>query len=368
MLKLTQNYTCDGCGGTQEYSPKTQSLMCLFCSTEVAIAQSAEVKENDYLETLSTLQSEKTVEVKEVSCTKCAASFSLSAHIFSTHCPYCDTPAMIDCSQNLKPDGLLPFIITRKEAKEHFSKWVNSRWFAPTAFTKYFENHKILLGTYLPHWTYDTQTTTVYEGQRGDAYYVSVTRTVMEDGKSVQREVRERRIDWSYASGVVYVDFDDVIVPASPKVPVSLLDALGPWETKSAKAFDTQYIAGFESEEYTTKVDEGFSLAKGKMASSIRNKIHTDIGGDEQKITSQQTQYNAIGYKNILLPVWTAFFKWHDKEYQYAINAQTGKIVGGRPYSVTKIVFAVMGGAGGAGTVTYFEEIKEWITHLSFMM
>lgn len=358
MSIVAQNYSCNGCGGMQKYSPKSHSLECVFCGTEVKIAQSEEVKENDYLQTLSEDKTEAESKVQEVKCVKCASSFSFEAHTFASNCPYCDTPVFIDCSHVLKPDGLLPFVVTRNEAKEKFKSWVSSRWFAPTIFTKYFSNSKILVGHYLPHWTYDTDTMTQYQGERGDAYYVSVTKTVVEDGKSIQKEVQERRIDWTYVAGVVYKDFDDVIIPASPTVSVSILNALEPWESNSAQGFDTQYIAGFEAQEYTTPLEEGFTLAKGEMASPITEKIKRDIGGDEQRISSQETTYNNITYKNILLPVWTAFFKWKNKEYQYAINAQTGELVGERPYSVTKITFTVLGVAIVIAGIVYFDEIK----------
>ncbi|RUM76763.1 MAG: hypothetical protein DSZ12_01340, partial [Sulfurovum sp.] len=72
------------------------------------------------------------------------------------------------------------------------------------------------------------------------------------------------------------------------------------------------------------------------------NNIHYDIGGDQQQITSVQTQHHDITYKNVLLPVWTASFTWKNKTYSYAINAQTGKIVGDRPYSYVKIVLLVL--------------------------
>jgi len=358
MSIIAQNYSCDGCGGMQKYSPKSHALVCIFCGTEVAIAQSAEVKENDYRQTLSEMPTEKESKAEEVKCVKCASSFSFEAHTFASNCPYCDTPAIIDCSQALKPDGLLPFIVTRDEAKEKFKKWVSSRWFAPTVFTKYFSNSKILVGHYLPHWTYDTDTITQYQGERGDAYYVSVTQTVIEEGKSVQKEVQERRIDWTYVEGVVYTNFDDVIIPASPRVSASILNALEPWESNSAKGFDSKYIAGFEAQEYTTTLEKGFDLAKDEMASVITSKIYEDIGGDEQRISSKQTEYNNITYKNVLLPIWTAFFTWKNKGYQYAINAQTGELVGERPYSITKITFAVLAVSTVIAGIVYFDEIK----------
>jgi len=356
MLLLSQNYTCNGCGGMQKYDAKTQSLCCVFCKTEVKVTSNTEVHENDYLQKISSLEPQPSPRPKEVKCAKCAASFSFDARVFATNCPYCDTPTIIDCSAEIVLDGIVPFEVTHNDAKESFTKWVSSRWFAPTAFTKYFSDNKVMIGKYLPHWTYDSNTITQYKGERGTAYYVTVRKTVMEEGKSVLREVKERRIRWRDTSGIVTVNFDDVIVPASPAVSSSILNALDPWETKSAKVFDSQYIAGFEAEEYTIPLDEGFDLAKEKMASPIRSKIINDIGGDEQRINSQSTQYNAIRYKNVLLPIWTAFFKWHDKEYEYAINAQTGELIGERPYSKTKIFFAVLALASVVAGVMYLYE------------
>ena len=111
-------------------------------------------------------------------------------------------------------------------------------------------------------------------------------------------------------------------------------------------------------------LDNGFEFAKAKMSFKIEQNVRQDIGGDQQQIHSIQTQHKNVTYKNVLFPVWTASFQWKNKEYNYAINAQTGKLVGERPYSVTKIVFAVLTGSGTVGSITYFEEIKGWVTGL----
>jgi hypothetical protein len=89
------------------------------------------------------------------------------------------------------------------------------------------------------------------------------------------------------------------------------------------------------------------------MRVSIEHSIRSDIGGDQQQITSVNTDYDNVTYKNVLFPVWTATFEYKDKLYRYAINAQTGKISGEHPYSYVKIVFAVLGGMLVAGGLFY---------------
>jgi hypothetical protein len=257
-------------------------------------------------------------------------------------------------SQDIKVESLLPFTINRKDAKKRFKVWVSSRWFAPNAFKKYLNDNKILFGYYIPHWTYDSDTVTDYNGERGEYYYVTVTKTVTEDGKSREVEVEERRTEWYYVSGQVRVDFDDITVVASPTIPNKILDALEPWDTTKLVPFDDKYISGFDTQEYTTNLKDGFSVAKDKMTSKINSAIRNDIGGDEQRINSTDTRYNNTTYKNTLFPVWSATFKWNKKEYEYAINAQTGEVVGDRPYSIVKIALTVISIATIIGLIVYY--------------
>ena len=370
-MKFTAiNFTCPSCGAPQKFSPATGKLTCEFCSTQTAIdSLNQTIDEYDFHEAVSKLEAEKSkIITKEVSCKKCGGSFTLTPYSFSSNCPYCDTPAITDFIKEITPKSLIPFSITRKDAQMRFTKWVGSRWFAPNAFKKYLDGDRKLTGYYLPYWTYDSDTVSRYQGLRGDVYYVTVTKTVVENGRQRRINVQEARINWTPASGVVHVSFDDVTIGASKTISRAILDSLEPWHTAKLMPFNEKYVSGFEAEEYSIGLDNGFEFAKAKMSFKIERNVRQDIGGDQQQIHSINTQHNNVTYKNVLFPVWTASFQWKNKTYNYAINAQTGKIVGERPYSITKIVFAAAGGIGGAGTVTYFEEIKVWVTGLMGMI
>jgi len=77
-----------------------------------------------------------------------------------------------------------------------------------------------------------------------------------------------------------------------------------------------------------------------------------------------QTHHNNVTYKNTLFPIWTASFEWKNKTYNYAINAQNGKIVGERPYSYVKIGFALLTVALVLGGFAYLANHPE--LHLSY--
>ncbi len=324
-----------------------------------------QIKEYDLASALHALNQHQTQEInKEVKCNKCSATFSMTPYSFSGNCPYCDSPAITDFVKEITPKSLLPFQISNKKAQALFKQWIGSRWFAPSQLKKFAQGEEKLKGYYLPYWTYDANTTTHYQGQRGDVYYVTVTKTVVVNGRQEQRQIKEARIRWTAVSGRVDNSFDDITIGASETIAYAILDNLAPWHTERLVPFNKKYLAGFDSEEYTVGLDNGFELAKVKMDVIIRQNIHYDIGGEQQQITSMQTQYNNTSYKNVLFPVWTAQFKWKNKTYNYAINGQTGKVSGQRPYSWLKIIAIVGTLGGGAGGAIYIDQHPEVLNPL----
>jgi len=65
-----------------------------------------------------------------------------------------------------------------------------------------------------PFWTYDTNTTSYYTGERGEYYYVTETYYERDaQGNQVARTRQVRHTRWYSASGTVSRWFDDVLVP-----------------------------------------------------------------------------------------------------------------------------------------------------------
>lgn len=355
------NFTCKNCGAPLRFSPLFNALNCEFCHTQESIEQSMEqIKEYDLKSALRSLNVKDEKEItKSITCNKCAATFSISPYSFSANCPYCNTPAIIDFVKEITPQSLLPFQLSQKEAQSAFKQWIGSLWLAPSKLKKFAQGEEQLKGYYLPYWTYDANTHTYYQGQRGDIYYVNVERTVIVNGRQERRMVQEARIHWTNVAGEVNNHFDDITIGASKSISHTILDNLAPWYTEALVPFNEKYISGFHAEEYTIGLDNGFELAKVKMNAVIRQTIRYDIGGDQQRIMQMQTQYNNTSYKNVLFPVWTASFKWKGKTYNYAINAQTGKVTGERPYSWLKIAAIVGTLGGGAGGIVYLDQHPE---------
>ncbi len=107
-------------------------------------------------------------------------------------------------------------------------------------------------------------------------------------------------------------------------------------------SYKKEFLAGFITEIYQRDFRESIEDAKEKMNEVIEDTINVDIGGDDQKINSQSTQFNNIKFKHLLLPVWISAFKFNNKVYQFVINGRTGKVIGQYPKDKAKIIMLVI--------------------------
>lgn len=345
-----KKFPCPSCGANLEFNPKHGKLKCPYCGWEDAIPETAEqVQERSYEEYLNknrTRLATLSSTALEVQCSDCGANVTFEPPHVAGNCPFCAAsivaqPKLSD--PTLAPEGIVPFSISSKVARDNIRRWIGKRWFAPTALKQLAQQEK-LQGIYLPFWTYDSYTTSHYTGERGEHYYVTETYTeTNEDGKTETKTREVQHTRWYFVSGTVSRFFDDVLVPGTKLVNLKRLDALEPWNLdQSLRTYDPSYLAGFEAQRSQVSLKDGFETAKDIMTDTIRCDVNHDIGGDEQRINNISTAYSAITFKHILLPVWMSCYRYRNKKYQVMVNAITGEVQGDRPYSVWKISGAVL--------------------------
>lgn len=356
----TDQFPCESCGALQTFRPGSRVLACAWCGHETAIPEArdalAQIREYDFHEALAELADAPDAAQRPATrCGSCAAEFDFDAHVHAGVCPFCGTPVVTATGEDrrIKPKSLLPFRLDEREAGESFRRWLGRLWFAPSALTRRGGGDTRLTGVYLPYWTYDSRTTTRYRGQRGTIYHVPRQYTTVVDGKRVTRTRMEQRVRWTPARGTVSRSFDDVLVGATLSLPRRITDSLGPWDLDALEPYDERFLSGYRSEIYQVDLDDGFRAAAETMNRVIRDDVARDIGGDLQRITSLDTRHSDTTFKHVLLPVWSAGFRFRDRVYRFVVNGRTGKVVGERPWSRVKIALAVIAALGLAALLFY---------------
>ncbi|NEP88144.1 MAG: hypothetical protein F6K18_15615 [Okeania sp. SIO2C2] len=340
-----KRFPCPSCGAKVSFNPEVAQLKCEYCGWEDVIPDSDEqIQEQSYEQYLNQSNAKLATlsEIAlEVSCNNCGATVEFEPPQIAGECAFCGSNIVASPTSSdptILPEGLIPFTIGRKKAREEVQSWINKLWFAPNALKKLAQMEKIK-GIYLPFWTYDAYTATNYRGQRGVYYYTTETYTENQETKT--RTVRHTM--WYSASGQVSRFFDDILISATFSVDKKRLDALEPWHlNKSLRPYESSFLAGFEAQKPQVSLKDGFEEAKRVMDVKIRSDIRRDIGGDEQNINHSSTSYSAITFKHILLPVYLTAYRYQNKTYQVMVNACTGEVQGDRPYSILKITFTIL--------------------------
>ena len=333
---------CKNCGSALVFDPQKQKLVCPACGTEYEADEmkGENVVELDLMDTLKAIEQYNEDDDKiVVHCPNCGADSEFPTNVVATHCQYCDTPLTGSTlsQRTLRPQGIVPFAIMHDAAVMEFRKWLKSLWFLPNKAKK-LKLEENMKGVYRPLWTFDFVTTTRYTGERGEHYYVTKTRRT-KDGKT--ETYQEQKTRWYPASGTVHVSFDDILVPASNRMSKRLQEECK-WNLSNAVDYSEDIIRGFDEESYDIKLRPAFEESKEKAKPQIQSAIRRDIGGDEQRITSMQVSYADLSYKLLLVPYWSATYRFKGKEYTYLVNGQTGVAHGERPWSVVKITFLIL--------------------------
>ncbi len=357
-------FPCPQCGADLRFSPGEGQLVCDHCghaeplTTQRAATQP--IQELDLRRGLEAALPDTEMEAIRTSrCPNCGAEMEFDPAVHSAECPFCATPVVTGTgeSRHIKPKGLAPFDIKEADARAAMAHWLGSLWFAPSGLQDYARKGRALQGVYVPYWTFDADTRSSYSGRRGTVYYETQPVQVRDQQGRTRTEMRQvAKVRWTPVSGRVARFFDDVLVLASRSLPKSHTDALLPWDLSRLEPYQPEFLAGFRAEGYTVSLQDGLTEARAYMDRMIERDVRFDIGGDRQEIHSIETQVSDVTFKHILLPVWTAAYKFRGRSYRFVVNGQTGKVQGERPWSPWKIAFAVLLALIVAGVVAYLSQ------------
>jgi hypothetical protein len=328
-----RKFPCEGCGADLRWEPGVTALKCEYCGFEKIVAISTERVGEKAVD--AALRAPRNVgwgaERKVIACKRCGAHATLEPHVSATACAFCGTTAVVEApadSNVIRPEGLLPFKITRESALQSFRKWLQGLWLRPNDLMS--ESHvSSMQGAYIPFWTFDAATDSWWTADAGYYYTVQVRRG--------NETVTEQRVRWESASGALQLFFDDVPVPASRGIDDTLCRKIEPFPTADLMPYEPSYLSGFLAEENAVDLPEALETAKERMRGDIRAACSQEVPGDTQRNLEVETTFSAVAYKNALLPIWIAAYEYNDVPYRFLVNGVNGNCTGTAPWSTTKL-------------------------------
>ena len=261
--------------------------------------------------------------MRAYSCPSCGAELICDASTAATSCPYCGNPSVVpgQFSGTLRPDFVIPFKLNKKEAIAALKQHYNKKPFLPKSFSR--ENHlQEIRGIYVPFWLFDGEA-------EGDAQYAATRSRTYRSG---DQEITETEHYQVYRAGSV--TFEKVPVDASSKMPDDHMDSIEPFDYGEIKPFSTAYLPGYLADRYDVTVEQSRERADQRCVSTLTSALRSTVQGYDSCVpTGGSTTLRRGKVHYALLPVWILNTKWDGKEFLFAMNGQTGKLVGDLPMS-----------------------------------
>lgn len=149
-----------------------------------------------------------------------------------------------------------------------------------------------------------------------------------------------------------FIGFEKVPVDGSTKMPDDYMDSIEPYNYKDLTDFSTAYLPGFLADRYDVDAKDVSMRADERCKNTAADSVRSTVRG-YAKVTAydQQVVLERGKVKYALLPVWMLSTKWRDKTYLFAMNGQTGKMVGDLPTDKGKLLTSFLATAVGASAL-----------------
>lgn len=277
-------------------------------------------------------------EATEYHCKNCGAVLITDAQTTATTCSFCGAGVVLGdrLTGSLAPAKVIPFTISKEQAQEAFKKWCRKGLLTPSDFMNA-DRIKNITGLYVPFWLYDLN-------GRGEVEATCTRVHTYTSGDWIYTETKYynvyRKVDLNYSK---------IPCDASQKMDDTMMDRLEPYQYNNLKDFNMPYLAGYIAEKYDFDDTALLPRIKERAADYVDSYIRSTINGyttvhyhrKDINIRKKRADYT-------LMPVWMVCYDYKQAEHTFAMNGQTGKIVGKPPISAGKVAAWFLGISSGS--------------------
>jgi len=324
-------YKCPCCGGAIAFDSGLQKMKCPFCDTEYetetlsayddALKNTQEDDMKWDTDTGCEWQEGETDKLRVYVCKSCGGEIVAEETTGASACPYCDNPIVMmgQFAGELKPDFVIPFKLDKKAAVAALNRHYGGKRLLPKVFKD--QNHiDEIKGVYVPFWLFDV------DAEAQIRYKASKIRS-WSDSKYNYTET-----SWYTVTRNGSVRFEHVPVDGSQKMDDQLMESIEPYQFHDAVDFQTAYLAGYLADKYDVDIETSVEHANERIRTSTEKAFAETVSGYinvTPESTNIQLQNGSVKYA--LYPVWLLNTIWNGEKYTFAMNGQTGKLVGDLP-------------------------------------
>ena len=327
-MAVLQEYKCPCCGGAIEFDSGIQKMKCPYCDTEFEMealaAYDSELnsqQEDDLKWEMPQQEPWQEEGVRGYVCKSCGGEIIGDENTAATACPYCGNPVvmMAQFAGSLKPDCVIPFKLDKQAAINALKNHYKGKRLLPKVFSD--NNHlQEIQGVYVPMWLFDAKA-------NADVRFKATKVRAWSDSRYDYTQTSYFALSRSGSLG-----FKRIPVDGSTKMDDALMESIEPFDASQAVDFQTAYLAGYMADKYDVDAKAGIPRANERIKKSTEDAFAATANGYTSVIADYSSVRLSQGQtRYALYPVWLLNTKWEGKLYTFAMNGQTGKLVGDLP-------------------------------------
>ena len=340
---------CARCGAPAVWDPQARGLKCGSCQA-VTPVEAPPPPAGHTLQDASRRWPERPRRPGSyrLGCPECGAVVDTIPGALTGACPFCGSGAVAevaDDGRSFPPDAVLPFTVSREVARAGYRTWLEGLWFRPRGLRRG-AHLDSLTPVYVPFWAFDFQALTDW---RVD--YASYESQVGFNGGNTRRLG-----PWKGMTSQHEDDYVGVLAQGSTGLPEGLWRRLEPFPLDDARAYDGRFLAGHPAGAARVQPLEAWQGVRQATGKRARLECEARVPGDKSRRFEARTSYHEVAFRQVLLPVWVAAYRYRGRPFRFLVNGATGEVQGRAPWSYLKIatlvavLLAVLGGAiWGAG-------------------
>ena len=360
-MAVLQDFKCPCCDGAIEFDSSLQKMKCPYCSSEFEIADlqayaeatGGQMEDNMQWDTAAGTQWQpgETEGMRIYTCNTCGGEIVADENTGASECPFCGNPVVMTgtFAGDLKPDLVIPFKLDKKAAIAALNKHYGGKKLLPKVF-KDQNRIKEVKGLYVPVWLFGA------DAQGLVQYKASRTRTWSDS--------RYNYTETSYFNVVRggSLGFENVPVDGSTKMDDDLMESIEPFNIAEAVDFQTAYLAGYLADKYDIDSESSIQRANERIKKSTEEAFASTVQG-YTTVTPTMTNISLANgtAKYALYPVWMLTTQWNGQKYTFAMNGQTGKLVGDLPMDKAAYRKWLVGLTAVVGAVAFAASYLLWL-------
>lgn len=346
---------CPKCGSTDiSVNSINGHLRCNFCRYEFELEKITGMQEDISKLTGQVMTSgtqdivADANDIVTLKCSSCGAEVVIdTASAVQARCHWCRNTLSINeqIPNGSIPDVVLPFAVSKEDAKSQIEKFVGKRkFFAHPKFTKEFTTENIM-GVYFPYMVIDVNAHSTLIGQ-GEHKVRQYTRK--EGDKNVtyyDAELYnvERDFDIAIEGLTVESSIDKLDKQAKDKT-TNVINAIMPFDIENCVKYNATYLKGYTSEKRDTNVEQLKPLAESQVKDIAKFAANDTLKDYDRGVAWSTEQMTIKGeqWKAAYFPVWLYSYQQEkgDKKilHYVAVNARTKETMGSVPIHMPKLI------------------------------